>query len=101
MFIKDFITDSLPVITGGPQGSVLKPLFIFFFFLSGFCEGFDPAIILIHFADDTVIYSSIRFIHDQSKLSRHLKNIAAWYAKWRIKLKKHSLQNNVTDKRHT
>ena len=74
---ENFSSNVEIVNCGVPQGSILGPLF----FLLSF-NYIDELLIdckLIMYADDTVIYTSAKTIHDlQSKLQNDFQNVANW-----------------------
>lgn len=89
----------MPVLSGVPQGSVIGPL-LFILYISDMSDGFDPAISLKHFADDTIVYCSISSVHDQENLNRHLSKIDKWCTEWQMELNiKKTVYMNVTRKK--
>ena len=72
-------SESVPVSSGVPQGSVLGPsLFIYYINdLPSVCEALAKI-----FADDTKSYNGIRTLDDCCKLQRTLNALQEWSAKW-------------------
>ena len=58
VIIGESISNTVPVISGVPQGSVLAPL-LFLVFINDLCDIFGPDIKIKLFADDAKIYMSI------------------------------------------
>lgn len=99
VYFKKERTESLQVISGVPQGSVLGPL-LFILFISDMGKDFDSAVTLKHFADDTVIYSNISSNEDQLNLDKHLRKIMKWCADWQMELNiSKTVYMNVTRKK--
>ncbi|KAM7290185.1 uncharacterized protein ISCGN_026849, partial [Ixodes scapularis] len=99
VYFKKERTESLQVISGVPQGSVLGPL-LFILFISDMGKDFDSAVTLKHFADDTVIYSNISSNEDQLNLDKHLRKIMKWCADWQMELNiSETVYMNVTRKK--
>ena len=67
------------VLSGVPQATVLGPL-LFLIYINDICVGIDSSIKL--FADDCVLYRSIRNIGDVASLQRDLDYLAHWGDKW-------------------
>ena len=77
--VNGYQSQSVPVTSGVPQGSVLGPsLFIYYINdLPKVCE----ALVNI-FADDTKIFNSIYSSEDCSKIQSTLNSLALWSDKW-------------------
>ena len=61
VIIGESVSNSVPVISGVPQGSVLGPL-LFLVFINDLCDVFGPDIKIKLFADDAKIYMSISVV---------------------------------------
>ncbi|MCG8031679.1 MAG: reverse transcriptase family protein, partial [Candidatus Thiodiazotropha taylori] len=72
-------SDSIPVISGVPQGSVLGPL-LFLLFINDLPDKLNFQARL--FADDCIVYRPIRDIEDCKTLQEDLSTLAEWERKW-------------------
>lgn len=77
-------TDStpLPVQSGVPQGSVLGPL-LFLLFINDISSGVDSPVHL--FADDSILFRSIKSDDDILALQRDLVTLNEWSSHWLLK----------------
>ncbi len=91
-WIKSFLSDrtqavvvdgessnSVPVMSGVPQGSVLGPC-LFLFYINDITDGLTSTARL--FADDTMIYMTIKNEMDAQDLQRDLDLLTVWEKKW-------------------
>lgn len=74
-------SDTVKVLSGVPQGSVLAPL-LFLLFIDDIVETVNVKIRL--FADDCMIYSEIKGIGDQVALNISLNSVAQWCREWQM-----------------
>lgn len=74
-------SNTINVISGVPQGSVLGPL-LFLVYINDLPTNITSKIRL--FADDCVIYRQIRNSDDASQLQRDLDSITAWCTDWQM-----------------
>lgn len=72
-------SEPLPVLSGVPQGSVLGPC-LFLLYINDIAEDLHSKIRL--FADDTMIYLTIKNTPDAHHLQEDLDKLAAWEATW-------------------
>ena len=72
-------SDSVPVISGVPQGSVLGPC-LFLFYINDIAENLNSTARL--FADDTMIYMTVKNQTDAQLLQNDLNTLANWENKW-------------------
>jgi len=79
--IENKFSDSTPVISGVPQGSVLGPL-IFLLFINDLPCGIDSVVKL--YADDVIMYRSIKDSSDHHALQSDLDKLAHWSTIWQM-----------------
>ena len=72
-------SDTVPVISGVPQGTVLGPL-LFLIFINDLPNCVQSRIRL--FADDCILYGNIRSNEDTIVLQDDLNKLADWEQKW-------------------
>ena len=72
-------SESAPVISGVPQGSVLGPL-LFLLFINDLPNNIYSSVRL--FADDCIVYRKIRNRTDSDLLQRDLDTLTEWEQKW-------------------
>ena len=71
------VSDSLPVFSGLPQGSILEPL-LFVWFINDISERFSDGTELVMYADDTGIWREIVGDNDQFILQKDIDNFFNW-----------------------
>ncbi|MEW8546320.1 MAG: reverse transcriptase family protein, partial [Candidatus Thiodiazotropha sp.] len=72
-------SDSIPVTSGVPQGSVLGPI-LFLIYINDLPDEVCSQVRL--FADDTALYLTIESEQDSSTLQNDLDRLSAWETKW-------------------
>ena len=77
--IEDEESDSVPVTSGVPQGSVLGPI-LFLVYINDFPQDIVSQVCL--FADDTAIYLTLEDKGDSDTLQRDLDRLQEWESKW-------------------
>ena len=77
--VKGVLSDSLPVLSGVPQGSVLGPV-LFLIFINDLLEGIKSLGKL--FADDSKIFRKITSEQDRIILQEDLIKLQEWSSKW-------------------
>ena len=71
-------SDSLPVLSGVPQGSILGPLLFIIYVDSVFLADFSPDTRLVLYADDMLLYKPIRCTQDLVDLQSDTDKIGQW-----------------------
>jgi len=71
----------VPVLSGVPQGSVLGPC-LFLFYINDIARGLSSTVRL--FADDTLLYLTIKCKDDASQLQRDLDKLVEWERTWEM-----------------
>lgn len=92
-------SDSVPVVSGVPQGTVLTPL-LFLLYINVIAKEVNVKIRL--FADDCVLYQEIVNIEDQIKLNNALGQRGQWCKDWQMSInseKKNGCNDGYKEKR--
>ena len=78
-------SDSADVKSGVPQGTVMGPL-LFLLFINDLPQVVDPGTQVHLFADDCLIYRTIKSIHDQVQMQKDLDALQLWgdYGVWNL-----------------
>ena len=74
-------SDSIPVISGVPQGSVLGPC-LFLFYINDIADGLTSTVRL--FADDTMAYLTVKSTQDAEEFQRDLDKLVDWEKTWQM-----------------
>ncbi|CAL4084830.1 unnamed protein product, partial [Meganyctiphanes norvegica] len=77
VIVKSILSDSLPVWSGVPQGSILGPIL---FFINDLLEGITSSGKL--FADDSKLFRHIQSSADRDILQNDLTKLQEWSQKW-------------------
>ena len=77
--INDKQSESIPVSSGVPQGSVLGPT-LFIYYINDLPDSTDQIVRL--FADDSKVYSEINSQEDVDKLQKGINDMVQWSEKW-------------------
>ena len=83
MCIRDS-TAGDPVLSGVPQGTVLGPL-LFLCYINDLPSVLDPDTQVRLFADDCLVYRSIRSFQDQVILQKDFESLYKWGLKWGLR----------------
>ncbi len=76
-------SDSVPITSGVPQGSVLGPL-LFLIYINDLPNGISSKVRL--FADDTLLYLTINKLEDLQIFQKDLQLIDTWCDQWQMSL---------------
>ena len=71
------------VKSGVPQGTVLGPLF-FLVYINDISKGLSPGTKIRLFADDSLLYRTIKTPHDSETLQKDLNTLQNWEKKWKM-----------------
>ena len=71
------------VLSGVPQGTVLGPLF-FLIYINDISEGLSKGTKIRLFADDSLLYRTIRTPQDAKILQKDLETLQLWESKWKM-----------------
>ena len=78
-YVEGGESDSVPVTSGVPQGSVLGPI-LFLVYINDLPDDIVSQVRL--FANDTAIYLTLENKSDSDKLQRDLDRLQTWEARW-------------------
>ena len=90
-------SDSVPVISGVPQGSVLGPA-LFLLYINHLPDTIYSQVRL--FADNTVLYRTIKSDTDHHRLQTDLDKLTEWAMTWDMQFPAKCLVLNIFKKRH-
>ena len=76
-------SDSMPVRSGVPQGTVLGPL-LFLIYINDIDKNLTPGTKLRLFADDSFLYRQINTENDVAILQKDLNTLQKWEEKWKM-----------------
>ena len=74
-------SESVPVVSGVPQGTVLGPL-MFIMYINDIADGTDSSVRL--FADDALLYRVVDGTKSQSRLQWDLNQMSRWAREWQM-----------------
>jgi hypothetical protein len=83
--VGDTMSSYLPVTSGVPQGSVLRP-FLFLLFINHLPDVFEGATKCKLFADDLKAYDSLNAMESNDKFQTILNSIVQWSETWQMNL---------------
>ena len=75
-------SDSKPVLSGVPQGTVLGPLF-FLIYINDISKELSPGTTVRLFADDSLLFRTINNTEDTKILQKDLNTLQNWEKKWK------------------
>ena len=81
VMVDGTFSDAAPVVSGVPQGTVLRPL-LFLLFINDLPSTTSPGTRIRLFADDCLIYHPIRDSQDQVTLQHDLDNLTRCSKQW-------------------
>jgi len=83
---NDTLSDSVVIISGVPQGSVLGPT-MFLLYIDDLVDGFAKLDCFIKlYADDAKLYSSFKVGDNSLALDKALEYITKWATIWQLKI---------------
>lgn len=83
--VNGISSGDLSVFSGVPQGSVLGPV-LFLIYVNDIAEEIDSSVTVRLFADDCLIYTSIKGQEDHLRLNTALRKIAIWCETWNMRI---------------
>ena len=83
--IASYSSQTLPVLSGNPQGSILGPL-LFLVYVNDLSACISSTSSVAMFADDSKCYHCIKSIDDAEALQSDLNQIAIWCKNWQMDL---------------
>ena len=83
VIVEGFESNSNPVLSGVPQGTVLGPLF-FLIYINDITDNLSPGTIIRLFADDSLLYREIKSKEDVFILQRDLDTLQKWEVTWKM-----------------
>ena len=100
VLLEGVSSETLPVTSGVPQGSVLGPL-LFLVFINDLPDVVSAQSTVRLFADDCVLYRKIGCEGDAAALQRDLIRLQQWEADWQMEFHPKKCQVlHVTNKKH-
>ena len=81
--IDNVSSDSVPVVSGVPQGTVLGPI-LFIIYMNDVIENIKHSKIWL-FADDIILYKEITTFRDAQQLQEDLESLQLWEGTWLLK----------------
>ena len=92
-------SESTPVTSGVPQGSVVGPM-LFSIFINDLPDYFSPGSCVRMFADDCMVYRKISSEEESRHLQQDLDALQMWERDWLMKFKPEKIQVlHITNKR--
>ena len=99
VILDGVLSDSAPVLSGVPQGSVLGPL-LFLIYINDLPQYVSPGTQVRLFADDSAVYRRMRDENDHVVLQKDLDNLQVWEKMWSMNFHPNKCQVlNITTKR--
>ena len=81
VLLEGTLSDSAPVLSGVPQGTVLGPL-LFLIYINDLPKYVSPGTSVRLFADDSAIYRVIKSPEDHDILQKDIKSLEKWEELW-------------------
>jgi hypothetical protein len=83
--INNSFSESFPIHSGVPQGSVLGPL-LFLIYINDLPESLPPGIGIKIYADDVKLYAKHRNDQSRNLLKASLQSLESWSIKWKLNI---------------
>ena len=100
MIVDGHESSSRPVLSGVPQGTVMGPL-LFLIYINDIHKGLDAATKFRLFADDSLLYRTIKTPEDAKILQSDLNKLQEWEKTWRMEFHPKKCQVlKITNKRN-
>src|SRR5580692_11720807 len=85
LLLSNSLSDSLSVVNGVPQGSVIGPL-LFIVYITDLLDNIPTTTISKCFADDIKIYTQIESIEDVDRIQSSVDVVSIWAHDWQMPL---------------
>ena len=85
VLLNGAISETLPVLSGVPQGSILGPLFFFVYINDLPTSISSPSVDISLFPGDTKCFTVVNSLTGEYVLKSEAKNVEKWVQTWRLK----------------
>ena len=91
VMVEGAVSESRPVISGVPQGTVLGPL-LFLIYINDIDNKISSGTKIRLFADDSLLYRTIKTDEDSAILQNDLNQLQEWEKTWKMEFHPHKCQ---------